>query len=173
MIFNKVKGYDDVRVLIGLLCSRQRVARLFGTTPEKPGVYAQRLRGESYRANHHPARPRRPARRWYIWQAILISIFSKFCLRRLTPRKTQVPTLPSACAMPRIRKPAIMMSPSTACAYRAKTKSRCISYRDVISILSGKKPRRPGKRCLSRLASAWIRRLKLAPALSRRPPSRV
>ncbi len=57
MIFNKVKGYDDVRVLIGLLCSRQRVARLFGTTPEKPGVYAQRLRGESYRANHHPARP--------------------------------------------------------------------------------------------------------------------
>ena len=34
MIFNKVKGYDDVRVLIGLLCSRQRVARLFGTTPE-------------------------------------------------------------------------------------------------------------------------------------------
>lgn len=28
MIFNKVKGYDDVKVLIGLLCSRKRVARL-------------------------------------------------------------------------------------------------------------------------------------------------
>lgn len=38
-----------------------------------------------------------------------------------------------------------MMSPSTACAYRAKTKSRCISYRDVISILSGKKPGAAGK----------------------------
>lgn len=35
MIFNKVKGYEDVRVLIGLLCSRQRVAHLFGTTAEK------------------------------------------------------------------------------------------------------------------------------------------
>lgn len=35
MIFNKIKGYDDMRVLIGLLSSRKRVARLFGTTPEK------------------------------------------------------------------------------------------------------------------------------------------
>ena len=35
MIFNKVKGYDDMRVLIGLLSSRKRVARLFGTAPEK------------------------------------------------------------------------------------------------------------------------------------------
>lgn len=35
MIFNKIKGYNDMRVLIGLLCSRQRVARLLGTTPEK------------------------------------------------------------------------------------------------------------------------------------------
>ena len=35
MIFNKVKGYDDMRVLIGLLSSRKRVARLFGTAPEQ------------------------------------------------------------------------------------------------------------------------------------------
>ena len=35
MIFNRIKGYDDMRVLIGLLCSRRRVARLFGTEPEK------------------------------------------------------------------------------------------------------------------------------------------
>ena len=35
MIFNNIKGYDDMRVLIGLLSSRKRVARLFGTTPEK------------------------------------------------------------------------------------------------------------------------------------------
>lgn len=37
MIFNKVKGYNDVRVLIGLLCSRKRVAHLLNTTPEKLG----------------------------------------------------------------------------------------------------------------------------------------
>ncbi|WP_213989149.1 UbiD family decarboxylase [Sodalis sp. dw_96] len=37
MMFNKVKGYDDVRVIIGLLASRQRVARLLGTTPQKLG----------------------------------------------------------------------------------------------------------------------------------------
>ncbi|WP_321893989.1 UbiD family decarboxylase [Paraburkholderia tropica] len=35
MVFNKVKGYDDVRVVIGVLASRQRVAALMGTTPEK------------------------------------------------------------------------------------------------------------------------------------------
>ncbi|EKY3200060.1 UbiD family decarboxylase [Cronobacter turicensis] len=34
MIFNTIKGYKDMRVLIGLLCSRQRVARLLGTSPE-------------------------------------------------------------------------------------------------------------------------------------------
>ncbi len=37
MMFNNVKGYDDVRVLIGLLCSRERVAGFLGTTPEKLG----------------------------------------------------------------------------------------------------------------------------------------
>src|SRR5580704_11681392 len=30
MMFNKVKGYDDVRVVIGVLCRRERVARLLG-----------------------------------------------------------------------------------------------------------------------------------------------
>jgi len=37
MMFNKVKGYPDVRVLIGLLASRQRVARMFGVPKEKLG----------------------------------------------------------------------------------------------------------------------------------------
>ncbi|MGA9609413.1 MAG: UbiD family decarboxylase [Rouxiella badensis] len=37
MVFNKVKGYDDVRVLIGLLASRQRVARLLGAPKEDLG----------------------------------------------------------------------------------------------------------------------------------------
>ncbi|MBJ3816089.1 UbiD family decarboxylase [Shimwellia pseudoproteus] len=35
MIFNQIKGYRDMRVLIGLLASRQRVAYMFGTRPEK------------------------------------------------------------------------------------------------------------------------------------------
>lgn len=34
MMFNRIKGYRDMRVLIGLLASRQRVAYLFGTRPE-------------------------------------------------------------------------------------------------------------------------------------------
>ncbi len=37
LMFNKVKGFDGVRVLIGLLASRQRVARLFGMDKEKLG----------------------------------------------------------------------------------------------------------------------------------------
>lgn len=37
MMFNKVKGYDDVRVLIGLLCSRERVAGFLNTTPAELG----------------------------------------------------------------------------------------------------------------------------------------
>jgi gallate decarboxylase subunit C len=37
MMFNKVKGYDDVRVVIGVLCKRERVARLLGTTAAKLG----------------------------------------------------------------------------------------------------------------------------------------
>ena len=37
MVFNKVKGYDDVRVVIGVLGSRKRVARLLNTTSERLG----------------------------------------------------------------------------------------------------------------------------------------
>lgn len=37
MVFNKIKGYDDVRVAIGLLASRSRVAQLMNTTPENLG----------------------------------------------------------------------------------------------------------------------------------------
>ncbi|WP_241622807.1 UbiD family decarboxylase [Rosenbergiella australiborealis] len=35
MVFNKIKGYDDFRVLIGLLSSRQRVARILGAPKEE------------------------------------------------------------------------------------------------------------------------------------------
>ena len=37
MVFNKVKGYDDVRVVIGVLASRKRIARLLNTTTEQLG----------------------------------------------------------------------------------------------------------------------------------------
>ncbi|SKA38172.1 UbiD family decarboxylase [Consotaella salsifontis] len=39
MIFNAVKGYDDVRVVIGLLASRKRVALLLGCAPEALGAH--------------------------------------------------------------------------------------------------------------------------------------
>lgn len=37
MIFNNVKGYANVRVLIGLLCSRKRVGLLLGAQSERLG----------------------------------------------------------------------------------------------------------------------------------------
>lgn len=38
MIFNKVKGHEDARVLIGLLASRERVGLLLDTAPERLGA---------------------------------------------------------------------------------------------------------------------------------------
>ncbi|MEI7731981.1 MAG: UbiD family decarboxylase [Verrucomicrobiota bacterium] len=35
MIFNRVKGYEDVRVLVGLMASRERVALLLGVPPDR------------------------------------------------------------------------------------------------------------------------------------------
>lgn len=37
MIFNNVKGHDDAKVVIGLLASRERVALMLGTKPERLG----------------------------------------------------------------------------------------------------------------------------------------
>jgi len=37
LLFNKVKGYDGKRVVIGVLASRRRVARLLGTTADRLG----------------------------------------------------------------------------------------------------------------------------------------
>jgi UbiD family decarboxylase len=37
MIFNKVKGHEDAKVVIGLFASRQRVALMLGTKPERLG----------------------------------------------------------------------------------------------------------------------------------------
>jgi UbiD family decarboxylase len=37
MMFNKVKGYDDVRVVIGVLARRERVAKMLGTTAKDIG----------------------------------------------------------------------------------------------------------------------------------------
>ena len=39
MMFNNVKGHPDARVIIGMVCSRSRVAALLGTTPEKLGFF--------------------------------------------------------------------------------------------------------------------------------------
>jgi len=37
MMFNRIKGHPNSRIIIGVLASRSRVARLFGCTPEKLG----------------------------------------------------------------------------------------------------------------------------------------
>ncbi|MDR0645173.1 MAG: UbiD family decarboxylase [Treponema sp.] len=37
MLFNNIRGHPDCKVLIGLLASRARVAKLFGCTPERLG----------------------------------------------------------------------------------------------------------------------------------------
>lgn len=37
MIFNKIKGFDDARVVIGMMASRERVARMFGCKKEELG----------------------------------------------------------------------------------------------------------------------------------------
>ena len=37
MMFNTIKGFDDARVLIGMVGSRERVAHLLGTTPDRLG----------------------------------------------------------------------------------------------------------------------------------------
>ena len=37
MVFNNVKGHDDAKVVIGLLASRERVALMLGTKPERLG----------------------------------------------------------------------------------------------------------------------------------------
>ncbi|KHD86636.1 UbiD family decarboxylase [Bacillus ginsengihumi] len=37
MVFNRVKGHDDARVLIGLLASRERVALMLNTKPDRLG----------------------------------------------------------------------------------------------------------------------------------------
>lgn len=39
MMFNQVKGYPDVRVLVGLLADRERVARMLGSTSEAVGKF--------------------------------------------------------------------------------------------------------------------------------------
>ena len=37
MMFNKIKGFDDVRVVIGILASRRRVGHLLGCAPDRLG----------------------------------------------------------------------------------------------------------------------------------------
>ena len=39
MMFNNIKGHPDAKVVIGMLCSRKRVAALLGTTPENLGFF--------------------------------------------------------------------------------------------------------------------------------------
>ncbi|MCG7365045.1 UbiD family decarboxylase [Pantoea sp. ACRSH] len=85
MVFNKVKGYDDFRVLIGLLASRQRVARLLGVPKEN---LAQLLR-ESV---HHAIAPVVIANEQAACQEVVhLATDEGFDIRTLLPAPTNTP----------------------------------------------------------------------------------
>ena len=94
MIFNNIKGHPDARVLIGLLASRKRAAHLIGVEPDRV-AYALN------EALNNPITPR------YLDKKA--SMYVSWCRHPLTPPKTQVPILRSACAMPPTLKQANMM----------------------------------------------------------------
>ncbi len=85
MVFNKVKGYEDFRVLIGLLASRQRVARLLGVPKEK---LAQLLRDSV----HHAIAPVViPSERAACQEVVHLASDEGFDIRTLLPAPTNTP----------------------------------------------------------------------------------
>lgn len=85
LMFNKVKGYDGVRVLIGLLASRQRVARLFGMDKEKLGF---QMRDAVKNAIPPVVIPREKA---VCQEVVHLASEPGFDLRKLLPAPTNTP----------------------------------------------------------------------------------
>lgn len=108
MIFNNIKGHPDARVLIGLLASRKRAAHLIGVEPDRV-AYALN------EALNNPITPRYLDKNEAQCQEVVHLATEegfdvrKLCRHPLTPPKTQVPILRSACAMPPTLKQANMM----------------------------------------------------------------
>ena len=85
MMFNSIKGHPDFRVLIGLLCSRQRVARLLG-------VPAQALGQHLLQAVQHAVAPRLIEEAHPVCQQVVHRAEDPdFDLRRLLPAPTNTP----------------------------------------------------------------------------------
>lgn len=85
MVFNRIKGYDNFRVLIGLLASRQRVARLFGVPKEE---LAQLLR----KSVHSAIAPVViPAEQAVCQEVVHLASDDGFDIRTLLPAPTNTP----------------------------------------------------------------------------------
>lgn len=85
MVFNKVKGYETVRVLIGLLASRRRVARLLGVEPADLG----RLLKDSVQDAISPVTV--PRDKAVCQEVIHLASDPDFDIRKLLPAPTNTP----------------------------------------------------------------------------------
>jgi 4-hydroxy-3-polyprenylbenzoate decarboxylase len=123
MVFNKVKGFHDISVAIGLNGSRKRVSHFLNCPQEKLG----HLLKDSVQNPIPPVLSQDDA----VCQQVvhlasdLISICANYCLHRPIPKRMQARTSRWGCAMPPIRKPANPTSPFTACVYRAVMSYLC------------------------------------------------
>ncbi len=85
MVFTNIKGYEDARVVIGMLASRKRVAMLLGAAPEKLGFHM-------CRALEHPVAPVMVAREKAACQEVVhYATDPGFDLRKLIPAPTNTP----------------------------------------------------------------------------------
>ncbi len=166
MVFNKVKGYEDFRVLIGLLASRQRVARLLGVPKEN---LANLLRESVHRAIAPVVIPNERA---LCQEVVHLASDEGFDIRTLLPAPTNTPedagpyfTLGMCYAAdPETGKHDVTIH---RLCVQGKDEISMYFVQGVISISSASKRNRLATRCLSPSVSAWIRQLKSAPASSR------
>ncbi|QLA16334.1 UbiD family decarboxylase [Desulfolutivibrio sulfoxidireducens] len=85
MMFTNIQGYDDARVVIGMLACRKRVAMLLGTTPENLGKYV-------CQALETPVAPVMVAKEDAACQDVVhLATDPGFDLRRLIPAPTNTP----------------------------------------------------------------------------------
>ncbi len=82
MIFNRVKGFDDAKVLIGMLSTRQRVGKLLGIEPENLGFALRDC-------VHHPMDPTEVANSDAPCQQVVHRVTDRgFDLRKIVPAPT-------------------------------------------------------------------------------------
>lgn len=84
MIFNKVKGHPDARVVIGVLASRRRVAALLDCEPENLGKLL-------YRSVDNPVLPVMTSRAALCQQVVHRAAEADFDLYKLVPAPTNTP----------------------------------------------------------------------------------